>query len=324
MKILHIVNVRHGDTSAPPFVKAQIDSLQKAGQNIYVLTIKGNHPKWKYLKALVEMRNLISKERFDIIHAHFSYSGVVAVLQRKSPVIISFMGTDLFGSRNDDGTLKVRGYLDNWLSKLLQFFVDGIIIKSKCMEKELLKKEKYIVLPNGVDFGLFKEIPRDLARKKLGLEPKKKFILFAGNDKSQNKRLHVIKEAVDLLKIEDNRIELLVANGYDHEIIPCFMNAANVLVLASIKEGSPNVIKEAMACNLPIVATDVGDIKEMVSGVSGCKIVEPDKNSIAQEVREILALGRRTEGRKKIEHLNIVCIAEKLIDFYRQVIISKK
>ena len=323
MKILYIVNVCHGGNSAPPFVKAQIDSVQKAGQNIYVFTIRGNISKWNYLKALVEIRHLVSKERFDIIHAHYSYPGVVAVMQRQAPVIISFMGSDLFGSRKTDGTLKVRGYIDTWLSKMLQFFVDGIIIKSKGMEKELIKKEKSIVLPNGVDLGLFKEIPRDLARKKLGLDLEKKFILFVGDRNSPNKRFHLIKEAVDLLRTEDQSVELLVAYGCAHEIIPYFMNAVNVLVLASIKEGSPNVIKEAMACNLPIVATDVGDIKEVISAVRGCKIVEPDKNSIAQGIKGILALVKRTEGRKVIEHLRLELVADRLIDFYRQIATSE-
>lgn len=320
MKILHIVNVCHGNTSAPPFVKAQIESVQKTGHSVDILTINGNLSKWNYLKALVEMRQLIKQKHFDIIHAHYSYSGVVAVLQKKIPVIVSYMGTDLFGYRKADGTLKVRGVIDTWLAKILQLFVDGIIIKSKEMKKELLKKEKSIVLPNGVDFELFTEIPRDIACKKLGLDSEKKYVLFVGDRNNTRKQFYLIKEAVDLLKTEDSNIELIVAYGVAHNIIPYFMNAANVLVITSFKEGSPNVVKEAMACNLPIVATDVGDIKEVISGVHGCKIVLPDKNSIAQGISSILALAKRTEGRKAIEHLSLECIAGRLVDFYQKVL----
>ena len=114
-----------------------------------------------------------------------------------------------------------------------------------------------------------------------------------------------------------------MVHGIDHEAIPYYLNASNVLVLASIKEGSPNIIKEALACNLPIVSTDVGDVKELTQGVQGCKIVARDKNAIAKAVRDILDNFKRTNGRTVIQHLSLESVAEKLIEFYRHIIASK-
>jgi glycosyltransferase involved in cell wall biosynthesis len=321
MKILYVVNVCPGvaNGSAPPFVKAQIDSVQRAGHHISIYTIRGNLSKWNYFKALIEVQRLIRKECFDIIHAHYAYSGLVAALQRKVPVIISFMGSDLLGSYKTNGTLNLRGHIDAGLSKILQFLVDGIIVKSEGMREILRKKEKSIILPNGINFGQFKEMPRDQARKRLGLDLEKKIVLFVGNHRSQNKCFPIISEAVDVLRDNDAKIELVVVHGIDHEVIPYYLNASNVLVLASIKEGSPNIIKEAMACNLPILATDVGDVKEVISGVKGCKIIERDKRAIAKGIKEILDNFQRTDGREAVEHLSLECVADRLIEFYHQI-----
>lgn len=128
---------------------------------------------------------------------------------------------------------------------------------------------------------------------------------------------------VDILKAENKNVELLLPVEVAHEDMPYYMNSTNMLVLASLKEGSLNVIKEAMACNLPIVTTDVGDIKELISGVQGCKIVERDKKAFARGISEILETFQRTEGRRAIEHLSLEHVTNKLINFYHQVVESK-
>jgi glycosyltransferase involved in cell wall biosynthesis len=326
MKVLHVVNIYsdNGNPSAQPFVKAQIDSLKNAGVEVDVLNVKGNESKFNYFKAIGKFRKWVKGSRYNIVHGHYVYSGLIAALQHRIPTVVSFMGSDLLGSPKSNGKLQFRGYIDVMLSKILQYFVDGIIVKSSKMQDVLVNKSKSIVLPNGVDFDLFREISRDEARKKLGLDKKKKYILFVGNYKIPRKSFYIIKDAINILKSNGEDVDILLAYGLPHNHIPYYMNAANLIALSSIHEGSPNVIKEAMACNLPIVAADVGDIKEVIGKTEGCKIVQRNPEEFAEGIFETLNTIDRTKGRQAIEHLRVEKIAQRLVDFYAQVIDRKK
>jgi teichuronic acid biosynthesis glycosyltransferase TuaC len=325
MRVLYIVNViaDNKNPSAEPFVKSQIDSIKKTGVDVVIYNIKGNESKLNYLTSIFRIRKLAKKLHFDIVHGHYVYSGIVAASQRRAPSVVSYMGSDLLGSPRSDGRLQFRGHIDVRLSKLLQYFVDGIIIKSRRMQDALVEKTKSTVLPNGVDFDFFRELPRNKARAKLGLDNEMKYVLFAGNYKNPRKAFHVVRKAVKILKSKGENVELLLACGLPHDQVPYYMNAANILALSSIHEGSPNVIKEAMACNLPIVATDVGDVKEVIAGTEGCRIVDRTPEDFAKNIREILNTVGKTKGRKAIEHLRIEKVAQRLVDFYEDVLNSK-
>ena len=327
MKILYIVNVLPDseNPSAEPFVKAQIDSVKALGHDIAIMNVKGSQSKLHYLFAIFKLRKLLKMKNFDLIHGHYVYSGLIAALQRRVPTVVSFMGSDLLGSLKSTGSLQIRGYIDILLSALLQFFVDGIIVKSNRMKKKLICPSISAVISNGVDFGLFKEMDRNETRRNLGLEIEKYYVLFVGNEDSpENKGYHIIQDAMRILRKNHGGIELLTVVKTLHNEMSKLMNAANLLVLASIKEGSPNVIKEAMACNLPIIATDVGDVREITDGVDGCKIVKRDPVEFAKAIKEILSTVDRTNGRQKIEHLKIEKVAQRLVNFYAQVIDRKK
>jgi len=116
---------------------------------------------------------------------------------------------------------------------------------------------------------------------------------------------------------------LNVIKNTDQNIIPYYMSAADILILTSLWEGSPNVIKEAMACNCPIVSTDVGDVKEIIRKTDGCYIASYDVVDVADKVGKALSFGRRTNGRQNIKHLDNNIIADKIISLYR-LVLSKK
>jgi len=279
MRILYIVNTLHSidNPNTVPFVNDQIDSIEKLGHHVTILNIQGDESRLNYFKAILRLRELIRAKKFDLIHGHYSYSGCVAIFQRTLPVIVSFMGSDLYGSFKANGTITIQGFIDIWLSRFLQLFVNGIIVKSKGMQQLLIRKEKSIVLPNGVDFEIFKPMNRDDCLEKLGLNKTKKYVLFIGNPNIPRKGYATATKAIKILSSEYDNVELLEVYRVPHKDIPYYMNAANVLILPSIKEGSPNVVKEAMACNLPIVATDVGDVKEVIDDHS--KRIESATNS---------------------------------------------
>ena len=326
MNILYIVNAL-ADKNNPakePFVKAQIDSVRRAGVNVSIYNINGNESKFNYIKAIFNIRKLLKTEQIDIIHGHYVYSGWIAALQSKTISVVSFMGSDLNGSPKNENKLQLRGYIDIILCRLLEFLVTGTIVKSEKMQQRLGKKNKSIALPNGVDFNYFKPINRNDARRLLSLDLKKKYILFAGNYKIPRKAFGIVKQAVRMLHGKNESIEILLAYGLPHKQIPLFMNAANVLTLPSISEGSPNVIKEAMACNLPIVSTDVGDVRDIISDVEGCMIVDRTPDAFAGAIQKILSTVDRTNGREAINSLRIEKIAVRLIQFYKTLLHQKK
>ena len=322
MRILYIVNTYPDATNpaAEPFVKSQIDSVHRPGVQVDVLNVRGPQSKWNYLRAIKIVHHKLGSRIYDVVHGHYVYSGWIAALQNKVPSIVSFMGSDLNGAHSESGTLTSHGKIDIALCRCLQHYVDGIVVKSQGMMDLLVAKDKAIVLPNGVDFETFKDVPILEARKALDLSPEKIFSLFAGNYRVQQKGFFIAEEAVRILNKRYKRYQILLASGLPHEQVALYMNAANLLVLPSMKEGSPNVVKEALACNLPVVATDVGDVKELIGNIPGCKVVERTPEAFACAIKEVASRKELFEGRKAVEHLRIGRVAEQLIDFYSVVI----
>jgi glycosyltransferase involved in cell wall biosynthesis len=161
---------------------------------------------------------------------------------------------------------------------------------------------------------------KDKARAALGLHPDKKYLLFAANPQIAVKRFPLAKAAADELKKRDPSIELLVVHKEPQDRLALFMNACDALVFPSYQEGSPNVVKQAMACNIPIVATDVGDIREVIGNTQGCHVSKPEVEDFVRRLSEILSDGQRTHGRGQVQHLAGPSIAQRIISVYEQVL----
>ena len=329
MRILHIVNI-FADSSkkvVEPFVQDQIQSLKRKDVGVDIFNVRGHVSRINYLKAIIELRKMLSHRSYDIVHGHYVYSGVIAASQRRAPSMVSFMGSDLNGAPKADGSLQLRGYADIALSHMLEYFVDGVIVKTKRMLDRLHRPQRAILLPNGVDFDSFYPMDQFEARKQIGVDenPSKKFILFVGGPSSPvNKGYAIAVETVQELKRRRFNIELLSVEGIPHDQVPNYMNASDAMLFPSLQEGSPNVIKEAMACNLPIVSTDVGDVRDHFHDEPGHKIVDRNPQDMADGIAELLSQGNKTNGRKLIKHLKIENVAETLIRFYEELISEKQ
>lgn len=324
MKVLFVVSAypSKSNPSVQPFVKAQIDSIANLGASIEVYQIKGKGFRHSYLKAIVVVRNMTRQNNYDIVHGHYVYSGIVAANQQYVPSIVSFMGSDINGSMNASGRLTLRGMFEKRMSRRLQGYVDGVIVKNSDMMRKVVCPEKTVIIPNGVDFGIFKPVPKKDARDRLGISSNSRYILFAGNKDSENKGYQIAVKAVSILRRHDNRYQLLSVSGLPQEKVALYMNAADVLVLPSRKEGSPNVVKEALACNLPVVATAVGDVAEMITGLKGCALAKRSAESFASAVHEVLEESNSFTGRDKVEHLGLDAVASRILSFYEKTIRS--
>lgn len=324
MKVLHIV----GGLPTPerpfhqPFIKSQIESLVKEGIDCSVYEIKGYYSRFEYIKAIWEIRKLFKVEKFDLIHSHYSYCALVPILARvKVPIILSLMGDDLLGTPNDEGKLTIRGVVDRNLTKIIIRYVNYLIVKSDRMKKYIKRKTPVETIPNGVNFLMFKPEDKIEVRKKLGLNIQSFIVLFLGNPKEARKNIKLAIESVD--KFRENyhsNIELINPFGSEFSKIVDYMNASDVLLLTSFWEGSPNVIKEAMACNLPIISTDVGDVKNIIHGTEYCYIVPFSSDVIKEKLYSLHLVNKRTNGRKNVDNLRIEIIAQKLRAVYENVV----
>jgi glycosyltransferase involved in cell wall biosynthesis len=275
-----------------------------------VFLVNGRANTWNYLWGVLRLwAHLIRHPRYDVIHAHYALAGVVARLQILYPVVITFHGVEILNP--------VRWLRD--ISRLVYLMCDRVIVVSQ-REKDALNDAQVIVIPCGVDFGDFNPIPQAEARAKLELPPDKPLVLWAGEYWRAQKQFHLVEASMELVKQRRPEAELIVVSKQPHEVVPLYMSACDVLVLTSAYEGSPMVIKEAMACNLPIVSTDVGDVADVIEGVDGCCLAEPQADDIAAKLLATLADCRRTQGRERIiAHLNSRRIAERVIAVYNEL-----
>lgn len=306
MKILFVAsgNKSHGKFNA--FVQAQFDSLQKEGLDMLAYPVVGRG--WKgYLRNFGTLRRLILKEKPDVVHAHYSSCGYLAALAamgQKTKKVVSILGS--FPEENRK-------------LKFVRFCVDHVwhvtIVKSERTRAQL--DRDLPVIPNGVNLELFPLAAQDEAKERVGFDHDGKNVIFVSNPARPEKQFGLAEEAVRLL--HDGSVHLVPVFDKPHSEIVDYMCAADALIMTSASEGSPNVIKEAMACNCPIVVTDVGDVRWVTEGVDGTYVSDTyEPEELAGLLKKALGFGARTRGRERIVDLGLTSerVAQKLIRIY--------
>lgn len=288
-----------------PIIKNQGESLEEI-INLTYFTIKGKGI-LGYLKTIPTLRKHIKKSEYDIVHVHYSLSAYIASLAGARPLIVSLMGSDVKSKSIFKFSIKFFNF----------FFWSKIIVKSEDMYNSLNLKNVEII-PNGVNFNKFKPIDKNTSLKKVGWSIRKKHILFAANPNRPEKNFKLAKDAFNLIK--NPKVELHYLENTPNEMIPYYLNAADIVLLTSLWEGSPNVIKEAMACNTSIVSTNVGDVKKVISSTKGCYLAKSCPEEVSNCLLEALNFNSKTNGRDYIKNLDSSIVAKVIIDLYNSVI----
>lgn len=307
MKILFVSsgNVFNGIS---PIVLNQGKSLEKEGMQVDFFTIIGKGF-MGYIKNVNRLRSHLRKNTYDIIHAHYWLSGIVAFLAAAKPLVVSLMGTEARTGKLSRAV--IRYFCKNvW---------DYTIVKGSRTREEL-NLDEVTVLPNGIDLERFQPVDKNEAKKITGMGDEK-YILFVSDPTRFEKNYSLAEEAVRRAGKEN--VHLYVVNNKPHDLISDYMYAGDVLLMTSLWEGSPNVIKEAMACGIPIVSTDVGDVREVINDTEGCYITGYDPDEVADKLNLALQSGHRTNGRDNIKHLDEKIIAKKLIEIYSGLIYGR-
>ncbi len=259
-----------------------------------------------YIKHIFLLKNYLKNNYFDIVHAHYSFSGIVGSFSRAKPLIVSLMGSDIYEKR----------YYKFLLHFFCRFIWKVTIVKSLKI-KDFLGFSNVCIIPNGVNMELFRPGDKNKAVKTLGWDTNGKHILFGSDPSRQEKNFPFLNESLDHLKNVYN-ISVHTLVGIPHKMVPVYMNASDVLVVVSQWEGSPNVVKEAMACNCPIISTDVGDVKWILGNTKGCYITSYNPKELAEKVKMTIESESRTRGRERLLALGLDSdsIAKKLIKIY--------
>lgn len=322
IKVLVVASDKGGRFT--PFIEEQISALQALGVRIirYGVTRKGITG---YLRELPLLRRLISAEQPDIVHAHFGLCGLLANLQRRVPVVTTYHGSDI----NVPKILlfsKIAMRLSAW-----NIFVSkrnvSIALSPHSLIASRLKK-RCALLPCGVNLTDDQLTSRTEARKVLGILDDAKIVLFAGAFNNAVKDPELAFATIQACNTAKGNVQsvikLIELKGYTRSEVNLMMCAANCLLMTSKTEGSPQVIKEAMACGCPIVSVDVGDVAERVNGVKGCYVVQSrEPKDIADALLKAIAFEGRTNGREKIVEMGLSNeqVAKRLLCIYEQLLV---
>ncbi len=286
MKVLIVA--RSKSNGFAPFITEQVAALQKIGIKCSFFGIK-DKGLVGYLRHLHDLKAAIRAFQPDIIHAHYGLSGLFANFQRMVPVVTTYHGSDI-------NLCRVR-YLSRFSFTLSAL---NIFVSQKSIDISH-PKGKYALIPCGVTLEDFPIIDKQAARAVMKLEPNKKYILFAGAFDVKVKNAPLAQAAVKLL----DETELLELKGYNRAEVATLIQAVDTLLMTSYSEGSPQIIKEAMACGCPIVSVDVGDVKELVSGLDGCYITDANEKSIADSLAKSIQFCGRTQGRSRLINIGL-------------------
>ncbi len=242
---------------------------------------------------------------------------------RKHKVIISFMGNDLNGNVNRKNILSLASRLQLSINHSVARFCTFAIVKSNRLSAHLDKIVNKAVIPNGVDLDRFYPADRAAVRRELGWSDDSRYFLFLADPGRPEKNFPMVENA--FRSIRDEKIRLVVRFDIAHAELYRYLSAADGLILASFQEGSPNVVKEAMACNCPVIATDVGDVAEVIGDTQGCHITGFDPEELAGKIQTVAGDGTRTRGRERILELGLDSgsIADRILGIYKQVLNKK-
>ena len=304
MKILIVAN--HNKGSYATFVVEQVESLKKHGVEIDFFGVRGKGL-FGYFSNLSALKKKIDLFQPDLIHAHYGLCGLLANLQRKIPVVTTYHGSDIHS--------KGMPLFFSRLSIMLSVY--NIFVSKYLQIQSGWRGNKQCIIPCGVDLDIFKPMDRTEARKLMKWDVQGKYVLFSGTFDNAVKNSPLAIEAVE--QMED--VNLVELKGYDRKQVCTALNASNCLLLTSFREGSPQVIKEALACGVPIVSVNVGDVKESMDGINGCYITTYDVFDVITSLRQAIEFNGKNDGRERIISLGLdnETVAKRIFKIYKQI-----
>ena len=301
------------------FIVQQADYLREAGVEVEVFPLRAEGHPFNYVKAWRALRTAHRLDDFDLIHAQFGQSGLPA-WRAGLPLVVTFRGSDVLGVVGERGRYTARGLVLRRISRTVARWAAAVIIVAEHLAAALPRGVTPHVIPSGLNLDLYRPMPRQDARRQLGLPLDKPLVLFGANPAIVVKRYPLAQQALQTIR-EPQDVEIVALTGVPREQVPVYMNACDLLLMTSKHEGSPNVVKEALACNVPVVSVDVGDVRQRIGTVEGCILCSDDApETIGAAVATVLRRRPCINGREAVRDLDERLLAQKVIDIYRAVL----
>lgn len=303
------------------FVERQVQALRAEGFRCDVLYARGYMSKLVYALSvpLFLWLTVSARRRYRLAHVHCGEMALVARFFLARPVVATYHGDDILGYKGDDGPIPLASRIRSLIIRYHASLFAATITQSTEMHRRLPRRaqRRNTIIPCGVDSARFAPGDRSVARRELDWEDSERIVLFAATRPYEpRKRFDLAKTAVKHAEAEIGPIRLAVAENRPPDSIPIMMNASDCLLLTSMAEGSPVVVKEAIMCNLPVVATDVADVGEMLDGVSPSAVCGHDPAELGAALAEILRSGTRSDGRERRADLEQSTTVQRLLDLY--------
>lgn len=270
------------------FVKEQAEDLEKLGCEIDLRVVRGDASRLNYVRAMAVVRSLVKDRRYDVVHAHYGLTGVVALAQREHPVVVTFHGSDC----NGDSPWQTA------VSWTVSRLASSIFVSKPLADGLGLPGAP--VIPAAVDVDRFTPMARDEARAALGWSGGGPFVLLPGSRADRVKRADLFDAALAAARPEVPGIEGVSLEHLSRGEVALTMNAVDAVLMTSNFEGSPVAVKEALACCTPVVSVPVGDVPQLVEGLPGCGVAPRVAAKLAVELRRALAAERSPSLRERV------------------------
>jgi len=326
MRVLVVTSIflsGHGN-----FVAEQVRSIRSAKIDVDVLFFDPRQNRANYASNLPRIIRAIGSRRYDIIHTHHTYTMILVDIAKRltrstTPTVLTHHEPETLDSEGRTRTWHPTSQLRH--SKRLKRFAarraDFVIFVSRQLATTLAIDRPQDVIPCGVDLGKFRPLDRMESRRRLGLPADRQMFFFPPHPKNRRKRFELDRQAYELVRAELPDVLIVTGGDIHADTMPLYYNAADVMVQTSYCEASPTVVKEALACELPVVSTDVGDTREMIEGVPHCWVCPEEPRELAKRILE--ANGHRAQGAR--DHLlrkglGLEQVAQRVTQVYEQVL----
>jgi glycosyltransferase involved in cell wall biosynthesis len=310
------------DPARGSFVKAQVEALQDLGSTVDVVHIRGDRRATNYITAVAEVRRQVRRFAPDVVYAFYGLSGWVALWQPR-PLVLSLAGDDVLGTPNANGRLTIKSIvgvtLSNWAAARAAF----VCVQSEEMRLRLWGerlRNRARVVPYGVDQKRFHPGDRLTARRRLGLPEDPSIVLFPNTPTELRKRIDLARAAIAIVREAMPDVFLKIISGVRHGEMPDYYRAADCCLLTSDWEGSPNVVKEALLCGLPVVSTNVGDVAKWVALSPESVICERSPESIAAGILQVLRTKCRVDPGPYVSQFSSSAIASQVIGYFGNIL----
>jgi teichuronic acid biosynthesis glycosyltransferase TuaC len=314
------------------FIAEQVRALRTSGIDVDVIAPDLARSRLQYVSIIPELARRLRSGGYDLVHTHHTYTFWVVQAARMAaryriPIVLTNHEGEALDREGRGRTWHPTSRLRHarWLKRRAAEAADFTIFVSRQLAAAIAPRAAYAVIPCGVDLQKFRSLERAGCRRRLGIPLEARVVFFPNTPTGAGKRFSLVRAAFDLLRAAVGDAILLTGGGIAYEDMPSYYNAADVILQASYYEASPTIVKEALACEVPLVSTDVGDTREIIEGVPPCVVCQDDPNELAHHARACLG-ARATGGPARLRALGLAAeqVAARVGEVYRHVCNGKR